>query len=524
MNIRSRFILSMFMGLFLLVDDTYAAQTSQCTVAREITQKAVELIVDQEEKGLKALFRARKACMTDLGIGYNLGLALYHAGRLEEARDLWQTIHSAHPNDYKTMTNLAWLKFELGDDEGAHILSFDGLLKFPDSVALAHTKVYSLFRLGRYLEAYDWMNGTKLQTPRLKEWKDMAASFVSETLWQQFLSGGQLKALRQSVNFLIKEYPAEKMFSKTKDQLIMAAIDPDAERPYPVFLPHQVWPKNGDIDNRRDQLDEHLKTFPSLHHWRKREDAYAVIVGITGYRRLPARYFGARDAQNMETLLTRRGDFENDVQHVKMRLNREATLKNINHDLNWIITKGKTHPNAKLFIYLAGLGFSWKGGEDALFIPYDAFRNKISPETTLSLRKLKDALDKLQNREIIVVVDACFGNNGTCGPDDTISANEIRPQLFSGGKALWAVSAINGPAKVHRSGRQGAFTYFLIKGFLGAADGSQAGRSKGETDGWVSMTEAFHYARLQQEAHDLESDSFLSVADNIRITRIGGEK
>jgi tetratricopeptide (TPR) repeat protein len=523
MNIRYFLIGLLFLGLPFMVLENSFAQTSNCNVAREITQKGIELIVEQPEKGLKALFKARNNCKTDLAVGYNLALALYHADRLEEARDLWESLHKNHPNDYKTMANLAWLEFELGNDERAHILSFDGLIKFPDSVAIAHTKLYALFRMGRYLEAYDWLSSTKLQTPRLKEWKRMAASYVSESQWQQFLSGESMIALKKSINFLVVEYPEEQIFSRTKDQLVVAEIDPDAERPYPVFLPHQVWPKYGDIDNRSKELDERLNTYPNLQKWRKREDAFAVIVGITSYNRLSPRYFGARDAKNMHTLMTRRGDFFNDNKQVRLRINREATLHNINHDLNWIVTKGKTHPNAKLFIYFAGLGYSWNDGDDALLMPYDALRAKISPKTTISLKKLKQDLESLTNNEIVVVVDSCFGNDGTCGLNDTIAATQMRPEFFTG-RGTWAIGALNGVGKTHPSGRQGAFTYYLIDGFLGAADGYKARRVVGKKDGWVSMTEAFHYSRIQQEKNELETDSFLSIANNIRLTRIGGEK
>ncbi|MBF0194188.1 MAG: caspase family protein [Magnetococcales bacterium] len=523
MNIRYFLILLMFLGFTFLTQEESIAQTSNCNVAREITQKGIELIVDQPKKGLEALFKARNNCRTDVAVGYNLALALYRAGRLEEAKDLWQNLHKSHPNDYKTMANLAWLQFELGYDERAHILAFDGLIKFPDSVAMAHTKLYALLRMGRYLEAYDWLSATKLKTPRIKEWKDMAASFVSESLWQQFLSGENMIALKKSINFLVVEYPEEQIFSRTKDQLVISEVDPDAERPYPVFLPHQVWPKYGNIDNRNDEIDTRINTFPSLHKWRKREDAFAVIIGITAYKRLSPRYFGARDARNMHTLVTRRGDFIDDMKQVKLRIDREATLHNVTHDLNWLITKGKTHPNAKLFIYFAGLGFSWKGGEDALLVPFDTLRPEISPKTTISIKKLKEDLAQLPNKEIAVVVDACFGDDGVCGLNDNISATQIGSSFFSG-NATWAVSALSGVAKAHPSGRQGAFTYYLINGFLGDADGYQAGRVIGEKDGWVSVSEAFHYSRIQQEKHEIESDSFLSSVNKIRLTRIGGEK
>ncbi|MBF0454365.1 MAG: caspase family protein [Magnetococcales bacterium] len=523
MSFPSRTILSIFLSLFWMAQEGVAAPTSYCTVAREIAIKGIDLYEDQPTKGLNALIKARESCLTDLGIGYNLGLAYYRSGLLKEARETWESVHGDHSEDYKTIVNLAWLRFEMGDDEEAHVLAFNGMIQYPKSVPLAHTKLYALLRMGRYLEAYDWLNRPSFEAPQLKRWRQMSADYVVETLWQQFHRGQHLGALRQAVNFLVKEYPQETTFSRAKDQLVMADIDPDAEIPYPVPLPHQVWPKKGDIDNRRGELDDRLKEIPLLNTWQKREDAFAVFIGISGYQRLPARYFGARDAQNMHRLLTKRGEFMDDLEHVKLRINRGATQENINKDLAWLLTKGRTNPNAKLLIYFSGLGLSWNQGEEGLLVPYDAKKGQINPQTAISLQQLGKALDQLPNEEMVIMIDACFGDNAICGSGDFNKGFKINPALFSG-QGSWMVSALTGKGRVHGSGRQGATTYFMMEGMLGAADGYLIGNQKGPKDGWVSMAEAFHYSRHKQATHNLETDSVLLYTNDIRLTRYGGEK
>ncbi|MBF0447078.1 MAG: caspase family protein [Magnetococcales bacterium] len=525
MNTRFPYLfLFVLTGIFIQVPGLLAAPTSYCTVAREIALKGINLYADQPEKGLNALFKARESCETDLGIGYNLGLALYNSGRLDEARSIWEAVNKDHANDYKTIVNLSWLRFEMGDDEEAHILAFNGSLEYPESVALAHTKLYALFRMGRYLEAYDWLYNPAFEAPQLGEWQKMAADYVVENLWQQFHRGQRLSALRQVINFLVREYPRETAFTRAKDQLVLADIDPDAEIPYPVPLPHQVWPKSGDIDNRRDELDSRIQAVPSLQSWRKREDAYGVFVGISGYQRLPARFFGDRDARNMQLLLTKRGELIDDSQHVKLRLNKQATLENIQADLDWILTKGETNPNAKLLIYLSGLGLSANDGQEVLLVPYDGKKGQINADTAISLTQLQRRLDKLKNTEILVIVDACFGDGVICGSGDFNNGGKLVSTLFSG-QGQWLFSSLSGPNQTHGSGRQGAFSYYLLKGLLGEADGVTAGRTAGAQDRWVDVAEAFHYSRQQQENHNLGTDSFFFSKPNpIRLTRIGGEQ
>ncbi|MBF0380201.1 MAG: caspase family protein [Magnetococcales bacterium] len=525
MNKLRLLILLTFLASYAGMGESFAAPTSYCTVASEIALKGIDLFADQPEKGLNALKSAYDRCPGDIGIGYNLGLGYYKSGNLKEARQIWERVHKSDTEDYKTLVNLAWLRFEMGDDDKAHILSFNGLLKFPKSEALAHTKLYSLFRMGRYLEAYDWLNRPTFETPRLVEWRSQAADYVTATLWLQFHRGERLSALRQVVNFLIKEYPQEVAFTRAKDQLVMAAIDTDAEIPYPIPLPHEVWAKTGDIDNRRDMLDGRLKTLPELQKWRKREDAYAVFAGITGYKRLTARYFGARDAKNMHTLLTKRGEFMADRQHVKIRLDQAATRQNIIQDLEWLITKGRTNPNAKLFFYFAGLGVSINDGEDALLVPFDAVKGHINPDTAVSVSRLRAAIDDLQNREIVVIIDACFKDRDVCGSGDSNSnGSQISHDLFNG-NGSWIISAMSGPNKVHGSGRQGAFTYYLLKGLFGSADGARARSALGKKDGWVSMSEMFHYANKMQKQNMTKTDAmFFAGPDTTRLTRVGGEK
>ncbi|MBF0589929.1 MAG: hypothetical protein HQL53_12455, partial [Magnetococcales bacterium] len=200
-----------------------------CPVAREMAIKGIDFLdvlhlSREHDIGLRALERAVVMCPTDPAIRYNLALAFYQSNRKEAAKKEWKQVVDAHPNHVKALANLAWVNFDLGHDETAHNLAFHALKRnrFPKNLSLAHTFVVSLFRMGRYLEAYDWLTRANLPSIRAAKWKRQSAEFVVETLWHRFRRGERFTAIREAVNLLIREYPTELLFIRAKDQLVMA--------------------------------------------------------------------------------------------------------------------------------------------------------------------------------------------------------------------------------------------------------------------------------------------------------------
>ncbi|MBF0136894.1 MAG: caspase family protein [Magnetococcales bacterium] len=511
-------------GILTTEHDSRAAELSSCPVARELASKSIDLFANQPEKGLQGLERAYAECPNDLAVAYNLGLGYYLSGRKEEARDVWKKAHDLHPDHVKTHANLAWTYFDLGDDESAHIEAFRGLALNKGNLSLAHTKTYSLFRMGRYKEAYDWLYRAHLEGIRAQTWRDQAVRYVVETLWRKFRRGEGMDAVREAVSQIVKEYPGEAAFVEAKDRLVAAELDPDAEVPFSIALPHEAWAKKGDVDDQRHVLDEFINALPNLEKWQKRVDAYGLFVGISQYKKVRGRHFADRDASNMRTLLTRRGLLQNDADHLRLRTNEEATLPVLRRDLEWLIGQGRLNPNAMLVFYYSGHGTPGYNADrtqvtDALLVPVETSGGDISPEQAISLVTLKETLEKLPNPEIMVLIDACFNGSEVCSMQQPFDGPSPPPDLFASRKA-WAVAAVTGDADIYGPGRQRAFTYHLLKGMLGLADG----REKEARDGWVDLLEAFSHAQEQLRIDAPTADPFLSTPARIRLVRTGGEK
>ncbi|MBF0125080.1 MAG: tetratricopeptide repeat protein, partial [Magnetococcales bacterium] len=223
----------MALGLWLgFVSSGHALQSDPCPVAQEVARKGLELFELHPDRSIKALEQAWQKCPSHAGIGYDLGLALFLTKQPEKARDVWRLVLEGHPGHRNTLTNLAWTYFELGDDETAIKLAMQGLKQYPGDLALIHTQLFALFRVGQYVDAYDLLYRAKLEGMRPRAWRDQAAGYVVEHLWHQFRRGEPMEAVRQSVNLLAREYPDEPRFSEAKNLMVAAAVDRDAEIPY----------------------------------------------------------------------------------------------------------------------------------------------------------------------------------------------------------------------------------------------------------------------------------------------------
>ncbi|MEG3640371.1 caspase family protein [Magnetococcus sp. PR-3] len=501
-------------------------RANACPAAREIALKGMGLYDIQPKKGLAALQEAYELCPMDLAVGYNHGLGLYLADQKRAALKVWGKHMKTYPNHLHTVANHAWTYFELGEDEDAHIAAFRALERFPQDLSLAHTKLYSLFRLGRYLEAYDWLTRANLEGLRAKKWQEQAARYVVEKEgWRKFRAGEEFEALKRSINLLVKEYPSEDQFVVAKDMLALAHVDNEAEVPIILPLPHEVWAKKGNVDDRRLVLDEFIQAQPLINKWEKRSDTFALIVGVSRYNHLPGRYFSARDAENMAQLLVRRGLLRGDADHLRLRLDREATTLTLQRDINWLLEQGRLNPNAQLIFYYAGHGAPYMTGkngtlQDLLMLPVNVRKEMMTPDSALSMKDLRESLDSLKNRDVAVIIDSCFSGKAPC----LKTKMPLKPHHRSGAEVArkpWLLAAWDDrPSQFFAPGRQSGLTYFLMEGMLGPADGL-AGNAK---DGWVGFSEAFVYARQAIKEQGLKMTPWMTRGSKMRLTQTGGDR
>ncbi|WP_320176388.1 caspase family protein [Maridesulfovibrio sp.] len=227
--------------------------------------------------------------------------------------------------------------------------------------------------------------------------------------------------------------------------------------------------------------------------------------------------FAANDAKQMQRMLTRMCGFNNDQAHIKLLLDREATLGNMLNSLDWLERKARLNPGAKIIFYFSGHGSPLLAADkttikDGLLIPYEAHLDSLNTRTAISLAELDKRFSKIKNKNILTIIDACFSGSGKSASGMKLIKPQVKKELLSGKKQFITASAADRPAEEYAPGRQGAFSFFFLQGMMGPADSNN--------DGWVDTIEAFSYAKAKLNALDLEQDPKITSDKKIKLSKV----
>ena len=209
----------------------------------------------------------------------------------------------------------------------------------------------------------------------------------------------------------------------------------------------------------------------------KVSSTYAVVVGISDYQDpgIPDLKFADKDAEAFANFLRSPsgGSIEDD--HLKVLLNREATVAQFAMALDWLMEVAKE--NDKVYLYFSGHGDVEKKtiAQPGYLLCWDAPRQVYLAGGALALPMFQDVVMTLstQNKaKVIIIADACrsgkLSGNSVGGSQITGSnlarqfANEIKilscqPNEYSVEGQQWG-------------GGRGAFSYHLLDGLYGLAD------------------------------------------------------
>ena len=98
--------------LLLTAGQVFAVGT--CDLAQTVAQKAQTTFVKDQAAGLKLFIKAQQLCTGDARYSYNLGLAYYQYGRLEDAVMLLETAVAKDGANPLWLNNLASMLLQQG--------------------------------------------------------------------------------------------------------------------------------------------------------------------------------------------------------------------------------------------------------------------------------------------------------------------------------------------------------------------------------------------------------------------------
>jgi hypothetical protein len=238
---------------------------------------------------------------------------------------------------------------------------------------------------------------------------------------------------------------------------------------------------------------------------------WAVVIGIGNYESpgIPRLKYTVSDAEAIyQTLIGPAGFKKDNVLLLTDRTDRKPTLRNIKWALGTFLGRSALKDDT-VMIFFAGHGapeVDTRGLErDGLakyLIPSDADIDDLY-STALPMDELQTIFGRIEAERVVAFLDACYSGSAT-GPGigRTFAAKKTRAgavdDLFlerltrSKGRAIVTASRTSEVSIELPELGHGIFTYYLVQGLKGAADGNR--------DGIVSLQELYEYVEQQVTA------------------------
>jgi len=222
------------------------------------------------------------------------------------------------------------------------------------------------------------------------------------------------------------------------------------------------------------------------------KNAYAIVIGIENYRqKLPQADYATHDSRTVTEYLTKVMGYPEE--NIVTLTNEHAAKSDFEKYFEkWL--SNNVEKDSTVFVYYSGHGAPDPKTGGAYLVPYDGDPSFIS-ETGYSLKRMYDALGKLQAKEIIVALDSCFSGAG----GRSVLAKGARPLVMNLQDTI--VSSLNMTVMAAASGDQmsstydekghGLFTYFLLKGIKN--------EDVVKPDGSIAISDLFSYIKPQVE-------------------------
>jgi hypothetical protein len=220
----------------------------------------------------------------------------------------------------------------------------------------------------------------------------------------------------------------------------------------------------------------------------KPRDAVAIIIGIQNYKRVPNAEFANNDAREFHEYAIRALGIK--PEKIKMLLDDEADEVNIVKAFeNWLpiqVNKDKTD----VYVFYSGHGLPSSDGKSLYFLPYGVDKELLS-RTAVAQNEIVAALTAAKPKSVTMFIDACYSGQTRGG--DVLVAN-AKPLALKADKnaypANFTVITASANDQISSSSpelKHGIFSFYLMKGMEGDADGNKDGKiTAGEMQEYLS--------------------------------------
>ena len=204
------------------------------------------------------------------------------------------------------------------------------------------------------------------------------------------------------------------------------------------------------------------------------QSTYALIVGISQYKEMPALQYADRDALAFAEFVKGQGAAEEEV---KVFLNEEATRLNIVDELYNLSKKAKA--GDRFYFYFGGHGDleAQIAYHNSLLLLYGSLRkNYFQGQEFLQLSELRSWLGTLAQKkvQVVFIADACHSGGLIGGKEGLSKTQQALQESWAGiTKILSSQSNEYSLEGKQWGGGRGLFSFHLVNGLKGKADANK---------------------------------------------------
>ena len=231
---------------------------------------------------------------------------------------------------------------------------------------------------------------------------------------------------------------------------------------------------------------------------KKREEVYAVVIGINKYKNLPSLKYAAQDAQDFYRYLVEVNQVPKD--HIWLLLDEEATLDKLRSALGTLLRRSAGKDDT-VIIFLAGHGAtetdtsSLDGdGLEKYILPHNADPNDLY-SSAMPMSEIARIFQRISSERLVFISDTCYsGASGgrtisRAGTRANVSGAYLERLLQGKGRVILTASDSNELSVEKDELKHGVFTYYLLEGLRGKADL--------DGDGVITVDEVYRYVSMK---------------------------
>lgn len=264
---------------------------------------------------------------------------------------------------------------------------------------------------------------------------------------------------------------------------------------YNKILKHSILHSSLDILNKNtEKISEYAKQRRKIINASKIDRHWAIVIGVAKYQYnsggLNNLTYADNDAYAMMKVFLNKLNWPRS--RVKLLVNENATKSHIMRQITNVVSK--MGENDMLTIYWSGHGFV--NSSETYFACYDTQVENIS--TAISMNTLRNMLESKKVKNLFFIADTCHAGalaTGTRGLNVSSISKSITPvgrTMQNQGWIFMLAAESDRQAVEDRQWGHGAFTYFILKGLNGAADGYEG---SGNVDNIITPAELRAYLR-----------------------------